>query len=395
MPSYSCSTRPLFARLTAACAVFCILLTFPAFAEVPNTPVVYVAQDGVGEGAYGNGKLSVLSDDPNAPVRDIDSYINAPRISADAAGNIYVVSYHTGTVTRYPPGGGGGTVLKRGLLGPRDIVIDRAGGMYIAEDANQTLSYFPPGGAQPVVVASKRVGRLALDSSDNLYFSAIEERALYKRSAATGLVQVLVEGVRELTGLAVDGTSVYFTAADTEKGTGAGIYRYSPTGEYSRMIGGSSAGWLAVDAMGALYFTWGNDVYRRVANEAGVKFSRLASGLIYPSDLLVTSRQGLPPTPLRITSPRPGGGAHVTTQRPTISGTGAPGAAVTVSLSVAPASGNVPIGTIICNALVNDYGNWSCESTVDLAPGNTFGFLAFAWIDGQPSTAQASVFIER
>ena len=397
MSSYSWSTRPFFAPGIAAFAVLLVALPIPAFAASAQSPIIYVAQDGVGDGAYGDGKLSILSADPAAPVRDIDSFINQPRIAVDAAGNIYAVSYHSGTVTRYPPGGGGGTVLMRGLLGPTDIVIDRDGGMYITEDPSQELLYFPPTGGRSVV-ANKRVNRLVLDENGNLYFSAAEERSVYKRVAQTGELQLLITGVSRLGGLAVGGGDIYFSAddvdnADPAKGAGPGIYRYHPAGYSTRIIRGEDGGALAVDASGVLYFTWDDKVFQWSVSEGQVKVVRLVEGLIYPRDLVVTSRPGLPPAPLRITQPNAQG--PVTTQRPTISGTGAPGAAVKVSLSVAPADGGIPIGSEICNALINEFGNWNCELTMDLAPGNTFGFLAFAWIDGQPSTAQTSVFIDR
>lgn len=399
MSSYSWSTRPFFARSLVAFAGLLVVLTTPALAAAPDSPIIYIAQDGVGDGAYGNGKLSVLSADPAAPVRDIDSFVNQPRIAADAAGNIYVASYHSGTVTRYPPGGGGGTVLMRGLLGPTDIAIDRDGGMYISDDPNQELLYFPAAGGRSVV-ANKRVNRLVLDHNGDLYFSAAEERSVYKRVAKTGELQLLITGVSRLGGLAVGGGDIYFSAddvdkADPAKGGGPGIYRYHPAGYSTRIIRGADGGALAVDASGGLYFTWDDKVFKWYVSEGRVKVVRLVEGLSYPRDLVVTSRPGLPPAPLRITSPNTQAHGTVTTQRPAISGTGAPGAAVKVSLSVAPADGGIPIGSEICNALINEFGNWSCEPTVDLAPGNTFGFLAFAWVDGQPSTAQTSVFIER
>ncbi|GLK87892.1 SMP-30/gluconolactonase/LRE family protein [Pseudomonas turukhanskensis] len=390
-------TAPKKAK-SAALALLCSLATTTVMAAPPDMPVIYVAQDSGSNGTYADGTVSILSADPSAPLREIDRYINAPRITADTAGNLYAVSYHAGTLTRYPPGGGGGTVLRRGLLGPTDVVVDRQGGMYIAEDGPFTVSYYPSGDGQPVVVANLRPNRLALDSRGNLYISSAQEGGIFKWDVATSTLAKLVSGLRMPTGLAIDSADqVVFSVADSNDGRGPGIYSYTPGQErLTRLVGGSESSGIAMDESG-LYFTWGDGgVYKRFRDESGVKIVNLVSGLNYPRDLVITPSPVLPPPHLRITSPNPQQVEHVATQRPSIQGTGAPGAAVTVSISSGPSEGAITTGSYVCEATVNDYGNWACESTVDLTRGHVFGLQALAWgLDGTSSEATASVSIRR
>jgi hypothetical protein len=389
---------PLNKARSSGLALLFSLATTAVIAAPLDMPAIYVAQDNASGGAYADGTISILSADPSAPLREIDRYINAPRITADAAGNIYVVSYRSGTLTRYPPGGGGGTVLRRGLLGPTDVVVDRHGGMYIAEDGTFTVSYHPPGNGQPVVVATFRPDRLALDGRGNLYISSAQERGIFKWDVATSTLTKLISGLSFPAALAVDSQDqVVFSVADSNDGRGPGIYSYTPGEEQlTRLVGGGEAPGIATDASG-LYFTWGDGgVYKRFRDESGMKIVNLAKGLSHPRDLVVTPSPVLPPPYLRITSPNPQQVEHVATQRPSIQGTGEPGTAVTVNISAGPSEGAVTVGSYVCNATVNDYGNWACESTVDLTRGQVFGLKALAWgLDGAASEATASVSIGR
>jgi hypothetical protein len=378
-------------------AFFALIVPFialPAVAEKADEPIIYVAQDGDASAAYGNGKLSILTLDAATPTAEIDSYINAPRMGADAAGNIYVVSYHSGTLTRYPAGGGDGVVLKRGLVGPSDVVVDRQGGIYISE--SYRVSYFPAEGGERVVVANVMASRLALDDDGNLYISSPQERTVFRRNAATNTLVPLITGVSFPTGMALDPAgNLYFSVAKTSEGDGPGIYRYSPGQSKPVQIvsGGESQG-LATDAAGSLYMTWGKTIYKLVVGDAGADFEVVADNLKYPQDLVITPRYATPPS-LRITSPNPQELEYLPTQRPMVQGTGAVGAVVTVSISSGPASGPVTVGTYVCNTTVSARGTWECESTVDLTPGQTFGLLASSWgLDGTPSRSNVSVAIK-
>ena len=90
------------------------------------------------------------------------------------------------------------------------------------------------------------------------------------------------------------------------------------------------------------------------------------------------------PTPGAIAAPditSPASGATVTDSTPVISGTGLPGAVVTVTEG----------GTVICTATVRANGTWSCEPGTPLTAG-PHTVTATQTLDGQTSPADSTTF---
>ncbi len=60
-------------------------------------------------------------------------------LAVDSAGNVYVAHQIGGTILKYGPGGGTGTVFATGVDNPEGLAIDSSGKVYVANSYQNTI----------------------------------------------------------------------------------------------------------------------------------------------------------------------------------------------------------------------------------------------------------------
>jgi sugar lactone lactonase YvrE len=160
-------------------------------------------------------------------------------VAIDSAGNLYVSSNESSTISKITPAGAISTFVGpgQGLDFPEGLAFDAAGNLYVANSGSDTISLVTPEGAVSTFVSSG-VGEpmgLAFDAAGNLYVSDNSGDAIFKVTPA-GVSSIFANDKQFLNaplGLAVDAAGNLYAANLLPTPDGGGISVITPAGAIS------------------------------------------------------------------------------------------------------------------------------------------------------------------
>jgi len=247
-------------------------------------------------------------------------------LAFDTANNLYVTHEFSDTIDKITPSGVRSVFSTNGVSNEFGVAFDGAGNLYVPNADNGTISKFTPGGVGSVFATGfVRPRGLAFDSAGNLYVA--DFNGTIKKFTPGGVGSVFASGLSGLEFLAFDRAgNLYVTNAANNT-----ITKFTPGGAGS--VFASSAlnlpQGVAFDSAGNLYVanTGDNTIVKFTPGGIGSVF---ASGLSSPIGLAFTDNAGVPlklppPSPVTLTGFKGGtvGGADFSGQSFTIPGSGA------------------------------------------------------------------------
>lgn len=138
----------------------------------------------------------------------------------------YVQNSPTNGVRSMPVRGGAVTTLWATVETPESFAVDAQGFAYMGNSGNLYAGAL--GGSAPTLLTTRRYspGQIALDPS-NVYW--VEGSSIYSIPRAGGTVSTLVSG-KGVTGIAVQGGTLYYTAAVGTNADGTGVFKLPVAG---------------------------------------------------------------------------------------------------------------------------------------------------------------------
>src|SRR5208337_1493118 len=137
-------------------------------------------------------------------------------VTADRAGDVFVVDCEGAQVVEVPAGGGPQTTLRAsGLSCPLGMAVDGAGDAFIADTDNSRVVEVPAGGGpQSTVSSSGLVGPfdVAVDGAGDVFIADTDNSRVVEEPAGGGPQITIGSGLRYPSGVAVDGAGDVFIA---------------------------------------------------------------------------------------------------------------------------------------------------------------------------------------
>jgi sugar lactone lactonase YvrE len=167
----------------------------------------------------------------------------------DSAGNLYVVSWGTFTITKITPSGVA-SVLGTGAAGGTCLAFDSAGNLYAGDVLDNTIEKFTPGGVGSVFASTglNYPSGLAFDKAGNLYVANANGNSIEKFTPA-GVGSVFAStGLNRPIGLTFDKAGNLYAA----NYFGGSIEKFTPAGV------GSVYGTVKLDPAGIAFDSAGN-----------------------------------------------------------------------------------------------------------------------------------------
>jgi sugar lactone lactonase YvrE len=238
--------------------------------------------------AAGTFSIPVTLTGAIAPAATTFASFNSPNgLAFDAAGNLYVANFNSGTVDKVTPAGAV-SIFVSGFGNPRGLAFDAAGNLYVADGKANTVSKVTPAGMVSTFASgfSDPFG-LAFDAAGNLYVSNTDSTTVSKVTPA-GVVSTFAS-IPTPTGLAFDAAgNLYVGNSDGTDITGNTVEKVTPAGVVSVFASIPSAfaqpQYLAFDGAGNLYVAnFGGGTVTKVT-PAGVG-SQFYFGIIGPQGL--------------------------------------------------------------------------------------------------------------
>jgi sugar lactone lactonase YvrE len=128
---------------------------------------------------------------------------NVQGLAFDAAGNLYVASQISNTVTMITSDGTQSAYVSTGLSAPQGIAFDSKGNLFIVNNGNGTVVKVTPGGSESTVANGIATPYgCAVDVADNVYIASYSAGAIFKLSNRGSLTTFA--NVSEPYGLAFD-----------------------------------------------------------------------------------------------------------------------------------------------------------------------------------------------
>jgi hypothetical protein len=111
-------------------------------------------------------------------------------VAVDAAGNVYVLDFKYGQVSRQAPGTSPTTLAFNNIGRPDHVAADNAGNLYVTDDFKNRVLKLTPGVSSPTVLPFTDLNQLdgvALDTASNVYVTDFgADRVLKLAPGATG-----------------------------------------------------------------------------------------------------------------------------------------------------------------------------------------------------------------
>ncbi len=196
---------------------------------------------------------------PPVPAPTLVANITNPwGLAVDASGDVYAAGYGGNTVSEYNTSGTQTVLINPTPYSPTGEVVDAAGNIYVLFSNGSVYRYNSSGtgGTLLTSINSTSYG-IAIDGAGNLYITDWGGSNIYKYTAATGILSILVAYPGNKTtiydpfGIAVDGAgNVYIVDNYSKK-----LLKYSSTGSYvSTILSGLNAPYgLFIDPTGNFY----------------------------------------------------------------------------------------------------------------------------------------------
>ena len=236
------------------------------FADLKNNRIRRISPDGTINTVAGNGIPGFSGDGGRATDAQLNFLsVDRAAVAVDAAGNLYVADVRNSRIRKISPDG---IITTAVATQGQDVAVDTAGNIFLAESGS--IRKISPAGV--ITILAQGNGPLAVDSSDNLYFSAnaYPNYGIRRISPSGATTSVWAGGGTGLysggiSGLALDPVGgVYFASvtsvfkvssaitADTIGGNGNTGYSGDGGPALSAQLNVSG---LAVDSLGNVYVT--------------------------------------------------------------------------------------------------------------------------------------------
>jgi sugar lactone lactonase YvrE len=196
--------------------------------------------------------------------------------------------------------GDGGAATLAQLNSPSGTVMDRAGNLYIVDSGNNVVRKIAAGTGIITTIAGNGIAghtgdggaasgaelwlpeSIVIDGSGNLYIGELGDNTIRKIDSSTGVISTYASGLGLISAMAIDSAGNLFiatsaTVLEVAAGTatvtrvaGNGTLGYSGDGGPATSAELNLPMGVAVDSLGDLYISDGNEVIRKVAAGTGI-----------------------------------------------------------------------------------------------------------------------------
>lgn len=168
-----------------------------------------------------------VSQEPNAPqpasrqtVLPFSGLTYPTSVTADPAGNVYVVDRPNNRVLRLAAGSDSQTVLPfTGVQNPGGVAADAAGNVYVTDSRNSRVLELPAGSNSQTVLPFTGLDHprlVAVDGGGNVYVTDRQQRVLRLAAGSRDQTVLPLDGVESAGGLAVDSTGNVYVNDDAD-----------------------------------------------------------------------------------------------------------------------------------------------------------------------------------
>ncbi len=119
----------------------------------------------------------------------ITSNLSTPSdVRVDASGNIYVVNYGSGKVTKYTSAGGYSGVFASGFSGPYAMAIGPTGNVYVCDSGNNLVDIYNSSGTLLNTISVTNPEGIVVDAGGDVFVSSYSGNKIYEYPPLGGYV---------------------------------------------------------------------------------------------------------------------------------------------------------------------------------------------------------------